>query len=119
MAIGVGCFIGGTIVGAINIKIRHKIKYKGTSLLLISRFNCTLVFKFLYCLYTAYIRWGIRGCDRMVVGYIYCDMRFINLTCKIAQWTCSSVRGSNNPSKPIRIKIIHSHLIIIFIILIK
>jgi hypothetical protein len=34
-----------------------------------------------------------------------CDMRFINLTRKIARWTCSSVRGSNEPSKPIRIKI--------------
>jgi hypothetical protein len=39
-------------------------------------------------------------------------MRFINLTRKIVQWTCSSVRGSNEPSKPIRIKKIHSHLII-------
>ena len=38
-------------------------------------------------------------------------MIFINLTCKIAQWTCSSVRGSNVPSKPIRIKKMHSHLI--------
>jgi hypothetical protein len=38
-------------------------------------------------------------------------MRFINLTRKIARWTCSSVRGSNEPSKPIRIKKIHSHLI--------
>jgi hypothetical protein len=25
-----------------------------------------------------------------------CDMRFINLTPKIAQWTCSSVRGRMN-----------------------
>jgi hypothetical protein len=33
-----------------------------------------------------------------------CDMRFINLTRKIARCTCSSVRGSNEPSKPIRIK---------------
>jgi hypothetical protein len=40
-------------------------------------------------------------------------MRFINLTRKIARWTCSSVRGSNEPSKPIRIKKIHSHLIIV------
>jgi hypothetical protein len=39
-----------------------------------------------------------------------CDMRFINFTCKIVRWTCSSVRGSNEPSKPIRIKKIHSHL---------
>ena len=31
-------------------------------------------------------------------------MRFINLMRKIARWTCSSVRGSNEPSKPIRIK---------------
>ena len=38
-------------------------------------------------------------------------MRFINLTLKIARWTCSSVRGSNESSKPIRIKKIHSHLI--------
>ena len=38
-------------------------------------------------------------------------MRFINLTCKIVRWTCSSVRGSNEPSKPFRIKKIHSHLI--------
>jgi hypothetical protein len=38
-------------------------------------------------------------------------MRFINLTRKIARWTCSSVRGSNEPSKPIRFKKIHSHLI--------
>ena len=30
---------------------------------------------------------------------------------KIARWTCSSLRGSNEPSKPIRIKKIHSHLI--------
>jgi hypothetical protein len=43
-----------------------------------------------------------------------CDMRFINLTRKIARWTCSSVRGSNEPSKPIRIKKIHSHLINIY-----
>ena len=42
-------------------------------------------------------------------------MRFINLTCKIARWTCSSVRGSNEPSKPIGIKKIHSHLIKWFI----
>jgi predicted nucleic acid-binding OB-fold protein len=41
-----------------------------------------------------------------------CDMRFINLMRKIARWTCSSVRGSNEPSKPIRIKKMHSHLII-------
>jgi len=40
------------------------------------------------------------------------DMIFINLTRKIARWTCSSVRGSNEPSNPIRIKKIHSHLII-------
>ena len=39
-------------------------------------------------------------------------MRFIDLTRKIARWTCSSVRGSNEPSKPIRIKKMHSHLII-------
>jgi hypothetical protein len=45
-------------------------------------------------------------------------MRFINLTCKIARWTCISVRGSNDRSKPIRIKKIHSHLIIIIIILV-
>jgi hypothetical protein len=38
-------------------------------------------------------------------------MRFIILTRKIARWTRSSVRGSNEPSKPIRIKKIHSHLI--------
>ena len=38
-------------------------------------------------------------------------MRFINLTRKIARWTRSSVRGGNEPSKPIRIKKIHSHLI--------
>ena len=38
-------------------------------------------------------------------------MRFINLTRKIARWTCSSVRGSNEPSKPIKIKKIHSRLI--------
>ena len=41
-----------------------------------------------------------------------CDIRFINHTRKIARWTCSSVRGSNEPSKPIRIKKMHSHLII-------
>ena len=45
-----------------------------------------------------------------------CDMRFINLTRKIARCTCSSVRGSNEPSKPIRIKKIHSHLINWYII---
>jgi hypothetical protein len=33
-----------------------------------------------------------------------CDMKFINLTRKIARCTCSSVRGSNKLSKPIRIK---------------
>ena len=44
-------------------------------------------------------------------------MKFINLTCKIAQWTCSSVIGSNEPSKPIRIKKIHSHLITTYDIL--
>ena len=37
-----------------------------------------------------------------------CDMRFINLTRKIARWTSSCVRGSNKPSKPIRIKKIQS-----------
>jgi hypothetical protein len=40
-----------------------------------------------------------------------CDMRCISLTRKIARWTCGSVRGSNEPSKPIRIKKIHNHLI--------
>jgi hypothetical protein len=44
-----------------------------------------------------------------------CDMIFINLTRKIARWTCSSVTVSNEPSKPIRIKKIHSHLIITFV----
>ena len=39
-------------------------------------------------------------------------MIFINLTRKIARWACSSVRGSNEASKPMRIKKIHSHLII-------
>jgi hypothetical protein len=29
------------------------------------------------------------------------------------RWTCSSVKGNNEPSKPIRIKKIHSHLIIV------
>jgi hypothetical protein len=37
-------------------------------------------------------------------------MIFINLTRKIARWTCSSVRGSNDRSKPIRIKKIHQAL---------
>jgi hypothetical protein len=46
-------------------------------------------------------------------------MRFINLTRYFAWWTCSSVRGSNDPSKPIRIKKIHSHLINDFITLTK
>jgi hypothetical protein len=32
----------------------------------------------------------------------------INLTRKIARWTSSCVRGSNKPSKPIRIKKIQS-----------
>jgi hypothetical protein len=36
-------------------------------------------------------------------------LRLIKLTRKIARWTCSSVRGSNEPSKPIRIKTIHSY----------
>jgi hypothetical protein len=31
-------------------------------------------------------------------GRTNCDMRFINLTRKIARWTCSSARGSNEPS---------------------
>jgi hypothetical protein len=44
-----------------------------------------------------------------------CDMRFINLTRQIARWTCRSVRGSNEPSKPIRIKKMHSHLIINYV----
>jgi hypothetical protein len=36
-----------------------------------------------------------------------CDMRFINLTRKVARWTCSSVRGSNEPSNPIRYNVKH------------
>jgi hypothetical protein len=40
------------------------------------------------------------------------EPKHFNLTRKIARWTCSSVRGSNEPSNPIRIKKIHSHLII-------
>jgi hypothetical protein len=44
--------------------------------------------------------------------FLNCDMRFINLTRKIARWTFSSVRGSNEPSNPIRIKKIQSRLII-------
>jgi hypothetical protein len=39
------------------------------------------------------------------------DMRFINLTHKITRWTCSYVKECNEPSKPMRIKKIHSHLI--------
>jgi hypothetical protein len=40
-----------------------------------------------------------------------CDMTFINLTRKIARWACSSVRGSNEASKPMRIKKIQINLI--------